>query len=1153
MPVRACLASLALACLLPSLTLAQGGHRHDPGFCAVAPDPTPFALAQPDGSTFTAVQRGTGAVVYLETVDGYTVLPDPHDGTYRLALEGPDGRLLLTDVAAADPGERSDEDARLTGSLKPHARLSGAPLHTVVADYARQTSSAAAPADHDPYGDPPHEHDVDGPDAAVHRRTGGFPALGTHRALMLLIDFPDAPAAYTVADIERMCNEEGYDRNGQTGSFRDYYRDVSYGQLTVDTEVQPWATAEHPRAHYGIQDYDDRDYSKAPVLVREAVDAAEARGLDFSQFDGDGDGDVDMVLVIHAGRGAEESRDPDDIWSHRWGLGQHHVKYDGVRVYDYIIQPEIYRGQGQLANIGVLVHEFGHALGLPDLYDIDYSTQGISTWGVMAGGTWANSGRTPTQPSAWSKAALGWTTPAELAPADAGTVTGLLPTGRAAGAYQLLTPEPDEYFLVEARERTGWDRFLPAAGVLVYHVDEGQPNNSDEAHRLVDVEQADGEGDLYTEGGGADGTDVFGTDDARRGFACDAGLHPDVNSALYGGGDSGARLSDIVYAPGGSSFAYGGCDACAIVDIRLADTLLQCASGTFVQGFEVGHSAQAEARDLILAIDAGGGVYRDTAHVPAGATATALSVAGLPLGAGAADALAYFREEPTCRLAVAAVTGGIVACVRNDDMCDAADVTAALLAGRPISGTTAGFSAEADEPAPKRTDWVSQRGWGETTLARTAWYRFTAPASGHVDIHFDETAVQAALWEAEDCTALRDGTRRLGVAASDDASSADYGPHLRDVRCLLPGRTYYLQVDSEFDGEHDFTFLATVGADQCRSASAPSDCAPTATQYSSGTGTWIQHRPQRGDQVIAAVNDRGATAGSVDILRTSLPDAGRLDGEGRALAHVSWRLDLETETPLTARLYLSFEEWDAIRTELGVSELAELGLRRYNDTACGSFASEVASLSPSAVQAAYNGEDNVLQFELPGSGNYGFVNAAPLPVTFRDVAAYAKTRHNLVTWRTADERDLRRYALEARAEGASTWREIATAAPDPNGAYALLDEAPATGTYYRIRNDDRDGGRGYSAVVFVARADLHAAASAPLRLMPNPASDYVTVTAAGTETLDVRDLRGAVLRHVTTDASAARHDVDLSGLPPGTYLVTAAGPSGVRVARLVVR
>ena len=128
-------------------------------------------------------------------------------------------------------------------------------------------------------------------------------------------------------------------------------------------------------------------------MIGQAIDEAEAQGVDWSQFDNDGDGYVDALNIIHAGPGAEEGNSTY-IWSHKWSLNPNYGSYgdqsrfyDGVWINNYTINPEKqslgYDGNPGIVHIGVISHEFGHALGLPDLYDIDYSSDGIGTWGLM--------------------------------------------------------------------------------------------------------------------------------------------------------------------------------------------------------------------------------------------------------------------------------------------------------------------------------------------------------------------------------------------------------------------------------------------------------------------------------------------------------------------------------------------------------------------------------------------------------------------------------------------------------------------------------------------------------------------------------------------------------------------------------------------------
>lgn len=242
-----------------------------------------------------------------------------------------------------------------------------------------------------------------------------FPTSGARRVLVLMIGFNDLAfqAGDTAEFYEKLLNGE----NDEALSFRKYYRDMSGGRLDIEVTVVNTGSASNDIAYYGANDGEGYDVRPA-TLVGEAIDRADAGGLDFSRFDNDGDGEVDVVMVIHAGRGEESGADDDTIWSHAWNLdsgadfgdGSGARIYDGVTINEYTIQPEYFLSPGD-STIGVFTHEFGHVLGLPDLYDTTYQTDGVGKWSLMAAGSWngpGNDGSVPAPLLAWEKAYLGW-------------------------------------------------------------------------------------------------------------------------------------------------------------------------------------------------------------------------------------------------------------------------------------------------------------------------------------------------------------------------------------------------------------------------------------------------------------------------------------------------------------------------------------------------------------------------------------------------------------------------------------------------------------------------------------------------------------------------------------------------------------------------
>ena len=314
---------------------------------------------------------------------------------------------------------------------------------------------------------------------------------------LLLIDYPDMEFTYSVETFDALLNEIGYSGSqGQTGSFRDFYLEISYNQFDAQTDVMGWYTSNENHIYYGDDTPGSHNHVRA--MIGDAIDDAEAQGVDWSQYDNDGDGYVDGINIVHAGQGAEEG-DGSNIWSHKWSLGSYARFYDGVWIESYAINPEKqnagYGGVPGLTHIGVISHEFGHAMGLPDLYDTDYSSSGIGTWGLMSGGSWGGNGSSPWYPAhmcAWAKIELGWIDPIILDDEISITIE-MDNVEENPIVFQLNGPSyNNQYFLFENRQKIGSDQTLKNSGLLIWHINDSQNGNSNDYNRLVDLEQADG-------------------------------------------------------------------------------------------------------------------------------------------------------------------------------------------------------------------------------------------------------------------------------------------------------------------------------------------------------------------------------------------------------------------------------------------------------------------------------------------------------------------------------------------------------------------------------------------------------------------------------------------------------------------------------------
>ena len=321
-------------------------------------------------------------------------------------------------------------------------------------------------------------------------------------------------------------------------SMADYYDETSYGQAYLIGQVTQWYRMPQLYSYYFDGQRGFGSYPRnAQRLTEDAVLAAD-RDIDFTQYDNNGDGYVDALFVVHAGPGYEDTGNLNYIHSHAW-VTSYQMDIDGVLVYGYSMEPEE-TGSGNLVTIGVFCHEFGHVLGLPDLYDYDYDSQGVGGWSVMAGGSWGGGGAIPVHFDGWCRFQLGWAIPTTLV--DNLSNEQIDAVEYSPDTYQLFSigmPDP-QYFLVENRRRELFDVSVPGDGLLIYHIDESQPNNNDQTRYKVAVEQADGEFNLE-HNFGADNRDPWPGATDNRTFD-DFSL---PNAWLYDLGPSEVAVSNI--------------------------------------------------------------------------------------------------------------------------------------------------------------------------------------------------------------------------------------------------------------------------------------------------------------------------------------------------------------------------------------------------------------------------------------------------------------------------------------------------------------------------------------------------------------------------------------------------------------------------------
>ncbi|WP_082773732.1 T9SS type A sorting domain-containing protein [Hymenobacter sp. PAMC 26628] len=209
--------------------------------------------------------------------------------------------------------------------------------------------------------------------------------------------------------------------------------------------------------------------------------------------------------------------------------------------------------------------------------------------------------------------------------------------------------------------------------------------------------------------------------------------------------------------------------------------------------------------------------------------------------------------------------------------------------------------------------------------------------------------------------------------------------------------------------------------------------------------------------------------------------------------------------------------------------------------ASGSFT--MTNLDPTATYKVYAFEynnDGVLAAE-----NYLVPNnqpLAPLPVELLSFTAQLRNKQVNLNWVTASEKNSRSFDVQRSSNG-QTFTTVLTKAAQGNTSarttYDAVDRQPLPGvSYYRLKQIDIDGKVAYSPTLSVQNDG-----AVDITIYPNPTAGKVTITlpaalAASAPRVRISDLMGRVVQEVSLPASG---EIDLAGLPVGTYLLNVGG------------
>jgi M6 family metalloprotease-like protein len=452
---RAKAASIALWLLLAGSTL----HA--------APFSRWFSYNQPDGVTIQLWGRGDEFQSVFETPDGYTAVFNSDTLSHQYARLSTDGESLL--ASGLDVGKGDPARIGLTKHLRIRPESAMRQLREKRMAWEQKTGLAQRWATMKAGTSAQKNNVAAAPTSAI---------TGARIGIVIPICFKDSPADNEIKPT--MEEIRGY-YNGDMGSIKTFFLDNSNGLLNITHNVTTkWIRVSREKAYY-----DDRTkkYSvQGKLLIDEALDLLLKNPSEYGLSDmirnvtTDGDGNIDSVSIIYYG--VSQNIDDKALYPHQSSRDEPASLGSGKKIKNYA-----FTDCGKSFNLATMCHEIGHMVcNFPDLYRNSIveggdRLSGVGAFCIMGLGD-EQSELTPTQFCAYLKYKAGWAT--AVKPSEPVTLDALRGSGTRYNQF-LRFPRgglesAKEYFLVENRNKSGWDQYLPGSGIVIYYVDEDGGN-----------------------------------------------------------------------------------------------------------------------------------------------------------------------------------------------------------------------------------------------------------------------------------------------------------------------------------------------------------------------------------------------------------------------------------------------------------------------------------------------------------------------------------------------------------------------------------------------------------------------------------------------------------------------------------------------------
>jgi M6 family metalloprotease-like protein len=420
---------------------------------AVPADPTPRTVTQPNGEEITLIMNGDEYIHWAETLDGYTLLINS-EFYFCYAQRDVSGSLEPSSYIATEISNRSQEVSAWLQNINKKMFFSENQVY-----YYMQLREIAE----------------------IEKSKRSFETIGVCKIPLILMQYPDRPFTRAKEEFEMLFNQINYYENGFRGSVRDFFLEASYNKLEIEaTIVGPYTTVQNA-AYYAYEPTPNNN-PNYPVFAREAITAACNDGFNFSEFTTTGN-TIENLYLIYAGHDKSNGCGTC-IWAHH--SPGFTYNYGGYSFKTYTASSELEHASGTtLATIGTFCHEFGHTLGAPDYYDINYDIggkyDGTGNWDLQAHGSGNNNGRVPATPNPRSKVyTYGWANAIELSTPQKCTIPAARIYDNA--YFRINIPHSDsycteQYFILEYKDQKGFDANTPGKNLLIYRCTENYAGN----------------------------------------------------------------------------------------------------------------------------------------------------------------------------------------------------------------------------------------------------------------------------------------------------------------------------------------------------------------------------------------------------------------------------------------------------------------------------------------------------------------------------------------------------------------------------------------------------------------------------------------------------------------------------------------------------